>query len=160
MLMQTMHEIKSTQDQSTPETGNTDGILRMVVVVSQKETSIFRSDEKGSIPEHVHPDDPSGALKRLKQTEGADAASRGAENVAYYKEIAESLTAANEILLMGSSKGASNATGHFQDYLTTHHAGIAKKIVGAITVDRESMTDGELLKDARDFFLHHPGLPK
>lgn len=158
--MQTMHEIKSTEDQPTPEVGNTADTLRMVVVVSQKETSIFSSDEKGSIPEHVHPDDPSGALKRLKQIEGADAASRGAENVAYYKEIAESLTTADEILLMGSSKGASNATGHFQDYLTTHHADIAKRVVGTVTVDRESMTDGELLKDARAFFLHHTGLPK
>lgn len=157
--MQTMHEIKSTENQPTPEAGNTTGRLRMVVVVSQKETSIFKSDEKGSLPEHVHPDDPSGALKHLKQIDGADAASRGAENFAYYKEIAATLTTADEVLLMGSSKGASSAMSHLQDYLTTHHADIARHVVGALTVDRESMTNGELLKDARAFFLHHHGLP-
>ena len=154
--MQTMHTIEAAEDHTQADTGET---MRMVVVVSQRETTIFSSDEKGTIPEHVHPDDPSGALKRLKQVEGADAASHGIENVAYYKEIADSLAAADEVLLMGSSKGASNAMGHFEDYLTTHHAEIAKRVVGSLTVDRESMTDGELLKEARAFFVHHPGLP-
>jgi hypothetical protein len=155
--MQTTHEIDNTTDDMAPEDAT--GPLRLLVVINQREALIFRSEEKGTIPDHVHPDDPAGALKHLKQTEGADAAAHGLQNIAYYKEIAAELIDADEIILIGNASGSSSAMHHLKDFLETHDADIAKKIVGALTVDIEAMTTGELLKEARAFSRQHPGLP-
>ena len=76
--MQTTHEVNNSTEDMTPADQEETGPLRLVVVINQQETLIFQSEEKGSVPEHIHPDDPSGALKRLKQHDGADAAARWA----------------------------------------------------------------------------------
>jgi len=157
--MQTMHEIDNTSEHVTSADHDGTGPFRLVVVINQQETLIFRSEEKGTVPEHIHPDDPAGALKRLKQVHGADAAAHAAQNIAYYKEIAAELVDADEVILIGNADGASSAMHHLKDFLETHHADIAKKIVGALTVDIEAMTTGELLKEARAFSRQHPGLP-
>lgn len=138
------------------ETGS--AMVRSLAVISQREALVFQSEEKGSVPERLQPFDPDGDLRRLKHTIGADASARSAENFTYYKEIAATLAAADEILLMGNGSGSSSAMHHFKDFLETHHAEIAKKVVGTLTVDIESLTEGQLLQQARAFFLHHPRL--
>ncbi len=39
-------------------------------------------------------------------------------------------------------------------YLTKHHEGIAERIVGALTVDVEALTDNQLLAEAREWYHH------
>jgi hypothetical protein len=126
--------------------------LNLLVVINQKETLVFRTEEKDSVPERLHPYDPTGALNRLIHTEGVDKASRSPENLAYYEAIAETLAGAKEILLMGNGTGASRAMTHVEDYLTTHHPDLARKVVGTLAVDVEALTEDELLKQARTFF--------
>jgi hypothetical protein len=132
--------------------------LRLLVVVDQAETLVFRSEEKNSVPEHLHPYDPRGVLRHLKHTKGADAAARAPENLVYYESIAATLTDADDVLLMGNGSGASSAMGHLSDFLSTHHNEIASRIVGTLTVDVEALTEGQLLQEARAFFLQHPSL--
>ena len=91
-------------------------------------------------------------------TEGTDKASRAPENLAYYQEIAAKLAGAEEVLLMGNGTGASSAMTHLKDYLTMHDPEIAGKIVGALTVDVEALTEEEYLQQARAFFLQRNGI--
>lgn len=130
----------------------TEQSLRLIVAISQKETLIFKSEDKGTVPEHLHPFDPHGVLHHLNRSAGRDQGSREPENLKYYEAIAKTLTDANQILLLGSGTGASNAMSHVQDYLSTHHPAISKAIVGALTVDIQSLSEGEILKEARAFF--------
>ena len=124
---------------------------RMLAVVSQKETRIFPLDSTGSEPEHVRPDDLR-YLHFLQHSEGGDQTSRSPESLAYYAAISEALTGADEILLMGNGTGASNAMNHLNEFLETRHAPLAERVVGALTRDIEALTDGQLVKDAREFF--------
>ena len=131
---------------------DTNSKLRLLVVISQHETLIFRSEEKGSVPERLHPFDPHGTLRMLKHTQGNNAEARAPESLAYYEAISKTLTGAEEILLMGSGTGASSAMTHLKDYLETHHKDTAASIVGALTVDIEALTEGQLLQEARAFY--------
>ncbi len=126
--------------------------LRLLVVINQQEALIFKSEEKGSVPERVQPDDSRGALHHLKHIKGADKGAQLTENISYYKEIAGSLVGAEELLLMGNGTGASSAMNHLKEFLEKHHQEIAEKIVGCLTADLEAMTEGEYLKEARAFF--------
>jgi hypothetical protein len=125
---------------------------RLLVAISQSEALVFRSDEKGTVPEHLHPLDSHGGLRQLKHTRGSSAGAHAPENLTYYEAIAQKLVNAQEVLLMGNGKGASSAMNHFMDYLETHHKDTATHIVGALTVDLEALTEGQLLKEAREFY--------
>lgn len=140
--------------------------LRLLVVISQQETLVFQSGEKGTIPERLHPFDPHGTLRQLKHTRGSNASAHAPENLAYYEAIAKTLTHAQEVLLMGNGTGASSAMNHFLDYLEQHHKDTAAHLVGTLTVDLEALTEGQLLKEAREFYQNreplstqdHPGI--
>lgn len=125
---------------------------QLLVVINQKETLIFRTDGDDSIPQRIEPYDPEDNLRFLKHTEGPDIDARSPENLTYYKAIADTLAGAHEVLLMGNGTGGSSAMGHLQDFLTATHPEIAAAISGALTVDIEALTDGELLEKARDFY--------
>ena len=130
---------------------------RFLVVVSQKETLVFRSEEKGSEPERLHPADPHRVLHHQDHSAGGDISSRLPENRTYYKAIAETLPGAGEILLMGHGTAGGSAMGHLEDFLATHHPEIAKKVVGTLTRDVEALTEGQLLQEARAFFMERDG---
>lgn len=132
--------------------------LRLLVVINQKETLVFRSEERNSMPERLHPYDPHGVLHHLNHTEGADMGSRSPENLTYYQAIAETLTGAEEVLLMGNGTGAGSAMTHLKDFLATHHPNLANKVVGALTLDLEALTKEQLLEEARAFFIRRNGI--
>ena len=135
-----------------------DSQLRLLVVINQEETLLFRSEDKDAVPEQLHPYDPHGTLHHLKHLKGADKGARLPENLTYYKEIAGALVGAEEILLMGNGTGASSAMTHLTDFLITHHPEIAEKLVGTLTLDLEALTEGQLLQQARAFFMRRDGL--
>jgi hypothetical protein len=132
--------------------------VRRLVVINQQETLIFRCEGAGSAPERLHPYDPEGLLHHLKHTLGEDMASRLPENLAYYQEIAATLSGADEVLLMGNGTGASSAMAHLRHFLEAHNPDIAGTVVGALTIDLESMTEGQLMREARAFFSHEDRL--
>jgi len=131
--------------------------LQLVVVINRQETLVFRSEGKSSTPEHLYPYDPHGLLHHLNHTDGPDISSREPENITYYQEIAKSIAGAHEVLLMGNGTGGSSAMTHLRDYLNVHDPQIAKTIVGAVTMDLEALTEGQLLEESRAFFLDHAG---
>jgi len=59
-----------------------------------------------------------------------------------------------EILIFGHGKGSSSTMAQIIRYLTKHHEGIAERIVGALTVDVEALTDNQLLAEAREWYHH------
>jgi len=151
------HFLKSAEN--VPQTTESEdaGGSRLLVVINQDEALVFRSQAKNSLPEELHPYDPKSLLHHLKNTIGEDKASHLPENVTYYREIADTVADAREILLMGDGTGAACAMTHFQDYLTAHHPDTAKKIVGALAIDSAALTEGQFLADARAFFAKQDG---
>ena len=152
------HLFKSAgHDPTAAKTSNSAQKLRLLVVIDQQETLVFKLEGEGAVPEHLHPHDPRGMLHHLKHASGGDSASRLPENVTYYKAIAETIDGTDEILLMGNGTGAASAMAHLKDYLKTHHKEIGQKIVGTLTVDIEALSEGQLLHEALVFFMRQDG---
>jgi hypothetical protein len=59
---------------------------------------------------------------------------------------------------MGNGTGGSNAMIHLKECLQAHHPQVASRLVGAIELDLEALSEGQLLAEARGFFAHQEGL--
>jgi hypothetical protein len=70
----------------------------------------------------------------------------------YFKEIAEALKPAKEILLVGHGTGKANESHKLREFLDKHYAEVARKIVGEETTHLESMTDPEVVVLAQKWF--------
>jgi hypothetical protein len=55
-------------------------------------------------------------------------------------------------LIFGSATGASSAMNYLVDELNQNHPDIAKRIVGAIVVNEQHMTEDQVLAQAREFY--------
>lgn len=64
----------------------------------------------------------------------------------YYHEVAEHVKDASELLILGPGLGKD----HFKKHLDSHHASLAKKVVGIETTDHP--TDNQILAYTRKFF--------
>lgn len=70
----------------------------------------------------------------------------------YFEEISRLLSPAKEILLVGHGKGKANEMLKLVQYLERYHADTARKIVGAVDTNLESLTDAEILDFSKDWF--------
>lgn len=101
---------------------------------------------KGSFEEQVlHTEKPHRHLHR-KSGPGAVSGRRGMIEPAYLDEIAECLTGADEILVLGPSTAKLELIKH----LAKHRASMAEKVVGVETVDHP--TDRQIVAYARQYF--------
>jgi len=84
--------------------------------------------------------------RHLHTKRGAQASGHAAEDPAFFRQTAEALTGAEEILVVGPA----NAKTEFVKYLDKHAHDLRKKIVAVETVDHPS--DGQVLAFARKHF--------
>ena len=73
----------------------------------------------------------------------------------FYEEIAQSVSKASHILLLGHGKGKANSVTKLVQYLQEKHPQTAGKVVGTIDINLEAMTDPEILALARNWFVQH-----
>lgn len=124
----------------------------LLVVIDHQEAKIYRAEMQGAVPQQIMPYDPHGFGRHLhsrsKETDGK----RQPERKSFYEGIAATLRGANQILIFGHGTGESSAMVQLIADLKHNHNDVAKHIVGAIKVDGQHMTEGQLLAQAREFF--------
>ena len=124
----------------------------MLVVIDHQETRVYETEFKGTQPERLHPYDPQGQLRHLHHINGHFQGQRAPEDPGYYERLTPLLHDAEAILIFGNGKGKASAMVQLVRYLTKHHAELADRIVGAVVVDIEALTENQLLAEARDFY--------
>ena len=125
----------------------------VVAVVERNETRIWATNaERGTRPDVIS--QPAEASRHHHVREAQHNGGHDAHKVStkYYEEISAALASAGEILLIGHGKGKANAMLQFVQHLERHHGDVARKIVGAIDLNVQAMTEPELLAAARDWF--------
>jgi hypothetical protein len=145
-VMQIRHFLERS---SVPEISVEDG-RHLLVVINHREARIYRTELRDSVPEGITPYDPDGTRRHLHNLN--DDANGQPELKSFYEAIADSLKDAEKILIFGSSTGASSAMDYLVDQLNQNHPDIAKRIVGAIVVNEQHMTEDQLLAQARSFY--------
>ena len=135
----------------TPEVASNDGGSTMSVVINHREARIFKSDRHGSVPERIVPLDADGTHRYLHNVDNGDNGQRKPENAAFYNAVAKALAPATQILILGSSTGASSAMDHLVAELKRLHPGVAERIAGTLVVNEPHMSDDQLLAEVRSF---------
>ena len=124
----------------------------LLVVIDHREARIYQTELHGSVPERIVPYDPDGLYRHLHSVGDEANGQRQPELKSFYEAIAQTLKGAEKILIFGSSTGASSAMEHLQDNLKEHHPDIARRVVGAVTVNEQHMSEDQLLAQAREFY--------
>lgn len=103
---------------------------------------------------HISPDDveksvvqPVNPARHLQRKRGSVSGSRQPEDQHYYHEIAEALSGATEILIVGPGHAKLELIKHIH----AHDHALVDKVVGVETVDHPS--DGQLVAHARKYFV-------
>ncbi len=124
----------------------------LLVVIDHREARIFKTELHGAAPQRITPVDPNGAHRHLRHVEEDATGQRKPELKSFYEAIARSLAGAGQILIFGSATGSSSAMEHLQAELKEHHPDLARKVVGAVTVNEQHMSEDQLLAEARAFY--------
>ena len=130
-----------------------DSDMHWLVVLDHHECRLFRSVMAGAVPEQILPHAPDEAFR---QAHHAQDFSRGREKPdlnSFFMPVAQALQAAGRILIFGTGTGTSSEMDQFVAWVKRHHPELDRRIIGALVVDENHLTDGQLLAQAREFYL-------
>lgn len=114
-----------------------------VVWIDHREAHVIEFNPTDAETSVIH---PKSRHEHLHHKHGAVGSGNLAQDHVYYKAVADAITDAGEILVVGPA----NAKLEFFKYLQVHASPIAARVVSVESVDHP--TDGELLKYARRHF--------
>jgi hypothetical protein len=149
-VMQIRHFLERSSVPELPDP--TEDGTHLLVVIDHREARIFKTELRDSIPVSITPYDPDGTRRHLHSVDDEANGQRQPELKSFYEAIAANLKGAEQILIFGSSTGASSAMDYLVDELNQNHPDIAKRIVGAIVVNEQHLTEEQLLAQARAFY--------
>ena len=127
----------------------------LLVVIDHQEAKVYRTEAHGSVPKTIAPYDPHGHGRHLHSAHEATDGKTPHENKAYYEAVAKTLRGADQVLLFGSGTGKASAMDQLVADLKAHHADVAAKVVGTVTIDPHHTTEAQVLAHARDFYAAH-----
>jgi hypothetical protein len=120
---------------------------RMIVVIDHHAAHVYK-DFGGNRPasgQKVQPYDPFNFHHHLiHRKEAHYLGERVPEEHSYYEEIANDVTPASEIVLIGHATGTSNAADFLMEYLKAHHPEVARRVVDIAGVDLSAVTEPEI----------------
>lgn len=125
----------------------------VVAAIAFHRTSIYPTDASpGERPEHIVAPDPHGHFQKVHHRAGNPRGIYEADSTAYWREIAEALSPAGAILLLGHGKGKANAAHHWLAYVERHRRDVAAKVVADVRVDLDHLDDEQVLGLAQRYF--------
>ena len=128
--------------------------VHLLVVIDHRMARIYTADLHGSVPQRIVPYESNGSGRHLHYVQDDSNGQRKPERKSFYEQVAKTLQNAQQILLFGSGTGASSAMEQLHAELKHHHAQIAKRVVGAIVVNEQHLTESQLLAKAREFYAN------
>jgi hypothetical protein len=125
--------------------------MHLIVVIDHREARIYAADQHGSVPQRVTPSAGSGGASRYLHYVNNEAnGQRRPESKDYYQAVARTLSGAQRILIFGSGTGASSAMDHLLEVLQEDHPELAKRVVGAVVINEQHISENQLLARARE----------
>jgi hypothetical protein len=127
--------------------------MHLIVAIDHREARIYAADQHGSVAQRITPtpNGTGGASRYLHYVNDEENGQRRPEPKGFYEAVARRLSGAEKILIFGSGTGASSAMEHLLDVLNEQHAALAKRVVGAVVIDEQHITENQLLAKAREY---------
>src|ERR1019366_4072330 len=135
------------------------GCTHWLVVIDHHRARIFRSEMRGAIPERIMPHEPDDYFRHAHNSRDFSRGQEKPDPNSFFGPVAKALEAAGPILIFGTGTGTSSEMEQFREWLKSHHADLAKRVIGCVTVDEHHLTENELLAKAREFYANTPSSP-
>lgn len=74
----------------------------------------------------------------------------------FLESVSQAVADAGTIMLIGHGKGKTDSLVALVQHLERKHPQTARKVIGALHADIPAMSEGEILKLARQWFAAHP----
>lgn len=126
--------------------------INLLVVLDHREARVYRTEVRNSIPQRIVPHDPDNAGRHLHSVTNDANGQRNPEIKSYYEAIARILSGAEQVLILGSGTGAASALEQLVSHLAQHEKQIASRVIGAVAVNEQHMTENQLLAKARELY--------
>ena len=123
-----------------------------LLVIDHHQARIFRSEIRGSAPCKILPHQPGIYFHQERNSADSARGKEKPEPNTFFEPVAEALRGSGQIIVFGTGTGASSEMDQFILWLKTHHADLAKRIIGSLVVDEHHLTPDQLLGKARDFY--------
>jgi len=128
----------------------------VVVAITQQDARIWADGlAPGTEPEHVNPPDESHENRHKGHAQNLDAHQRDGNDPKFFEAVAHSIKDAGVILLIGHGTGKANAMLGLIQFLERKHPDLAKKVISALDSDLNAMSEGQILKLAREWHVSH-----
>jgi hypothetical protein len=132
---------------------NSDGAeVHWLLVIDHHRARLFRTEMSGSVPKQILPHEPTEYFRQAHHSRDFSRGKEKPDPNTFFEPVAKELMAGGQILIFGSGTGESSEMQNFAAWLREHHPEISRRVLGTIVVDESHVTDGQLLKKAREFF--------
>jgi hypothetical protein len=106
----------------------------------------------GSLPQLILPHEPDHYFRHAHHSRQFTEGKEKPDPNSYFEPLAKALAGAAQILVFGTGTGTSSEMEQFTGWLKEHHADLALRVVGSVVIDEHHLTEGQLLKKAREFY--------
>jgi hypothetical protein len=126
-----------------------------LLVIDHHEARLFRSELHGAVPQQLHPHEPGRYFRHEQNSQNLTRGKEKPDPNTFFEPVARALQASGQILVFGTGTGQGSEMDQFTAWLKLHRPELAARIVGAVVVDENHLTDGQLLNLARKFYAGH-----
>jgi hypothetical protein len=129
----------------------------VVVTVTHDEARVWATGtDPGSTPDKIVPPSRSNVHHHVRRGQHHHMHRIHETEPEFLESISAAIADAGTILLIGHGKGKADSLVAIVQHLERKHPTTAHKVIGAIHADLPAMTEGEILKLAREWFAAHP----
>jgi len=144
-------------DTETPDSVSPTERNHWLVVIDHHIARLFRSEMHGAVPERIMPHEPNEYFRHAHHSRDFTRGQEKPDPESFFGPVAKALEAPGSILVFGTGTGTSSEMEQFSNWLEAHHADIAKRVVGRVTMDEHHLSVNELLAKAREFYASNVG---
>lgn len=125
----------------------------VVAVIDFHQSTIYVTDAApGQRPERLLATDPHGHFHQVHHHSGNPSGAYDDDSPAYWHELADALSPAGAILLLGHGRGKANASHLWVAYVEKHRKDVAAKVVADVRTDIDHLETKQVLGLAQYYF--------
>jgi hypothetical protein len=125
---------------------------RWLLVIDHQQARIFRPERTGAVPKQILPHPPEDYFRHARNSQDFSRGQEKPDPNSFFEPIAQALVGADQILIFGTGTGMGSEMDQFVAWLGIHHAALAQRVAGSLTVDEHHLTESQLIAKAREFF--------
>jgi hypothetical protein len=106
----------------------------------------------GAIPHQILPHEPDDFFRHAHNSRDFSRGQEKPDPNSFFEPLAKALPPPGRVLVFGTGTGTSSEMDQFVAWAKLHHPDLAKRIIGALTVDEHHLSENQLLAKAREFY--------